>query len=87
MARRKWQQWLVGPRIVRPAHVVSFKGQFAVEPKLSAPELLSLVRDVSKCAGENEAAMCISAGVDVVAHAKPSKPALPLNRVKDFFRE
>ncbi|KAG0425510.1 hypothetical protein HPB47_027332 [Ixodes persulcatus] len=38
--------------------------KFAVEPKKSPPELLSLVREVSRRVPEEDAARCVSEGVD-----------------------
>ncbi|KAH9378479.1 hypothetical protein HPB48_005688 [Haemaphysalis longicornis] len=60
---------------------------FAVEPRLSPPELLSLVRQVAKHCPDTESERCVSAGVDVLRKAHPKASGLPLRRVEQFFKE
>ncbi|KAG0409714.1 hypothetical protein HPB47_013165 [Ixodes persulcatus] len=55
---------------------------FAVEPKKSPPELLSLVREVSRSVPEEDAARCVSEGVDVVRSCKPAATKEALSRGK-----
>ncbi|XP_077564343.1 uncharacterized protein LOC144179781 [Haemaphysalis longicornis] len=57
--------------------VLSLGPKFAVEPKRSAPELLSLVHHVSRQAPEEEQDRCISEGVDVLSRCKPAPSKLP----------
>ncbi|KAH9383889.1 hypothetical protein HPB48_025735 [Haemaphysalis longicornis] len=61
--------------------------KFAVEPRLSPPELLSLVRQVSKRAPDPQSDQCVSAGVDVLRKAQSRPSGLPLKRVERFFKE
>ncbi|KAH8026578.1 hypothetical protein HPB51_022039 [Rhipicephalus microplus] len=61
--------------------------KFAVEPRLSAPELLSLVRRISKCAPEGEANRCISEGVDVISRKNIGASRVPVSRVVSFLKQ
>ena len=55
--------------------VLSLGPKFAVEPRKSAPELLSLVRQVSQQASDTEIDRYISEGVDIISrHATQIRP-------------
>ncbi|KAH6922488.1 hypothetical protein HPB50_014973 [Hyalomma asiaticum] len=57
--------------------VLGLGPKFAVQPQMKKPELLSMVRQVSKRAPEHEATRIISEGVDALNHsAKLLKPAI-----------
>ncbi|KAG0443722.1 hypothetical protein HPB47_014598, partial [Ixodes persulcatus] len=57
--------------------VLSHGPKFAIEPRRSPPELLSLVRQVSGRAAESEADRCIADGVDVLLQCRPSGSRVP----------
>ncbi|KAG0416015.1 hypothetical protein HPB47_006830, partial [Ixodes persulcatus] len=61
--------------------------KFAVEPKMSAPELLGLVRRVSRHAPDGEVERCISEGVDVLTRNKPDSPGVPIRKAVSLLRE
>lgn len=68
------------------SQVLSLGPKFAVEPKPSAPQLLSMVRQVSQRATQLEHDRCIS-GVDVLHRSRPGCSKLPLKRVENFIKE
>ncbi|KAH7981930.1 hypothetical protein HPB52_001811 [Rhipicephalus sanguineus] len=51
--------------------VLELGPKFAVEPKKSAPELLEMVRQVSKRVPDAESERCVSEGVDVLTRSRP----------------
>lgn len=63
------------------ANVISLEPKFAVVPKKSAPELLSLFRNASRLVGEEGAENFCSDGVDVLVRCKPAGPKLPVKHV------
>ncbi|XP_077551733.1 uncharacterized protein LOC144165834 [Haemaphysalis longicornis] len=67
--------------------VLSLGPKFAVEPKLKAPELLSLGRQVSSRAPEAEAERCISEGVDVLMRTKSVVSRVPIRKVSAALRD
>lgn len=67
--------------------VLSLRLKFAVEPRMSAPELLGLVRAVSRCAPVDEVERCISEGVDVLPHNNQTLSHVPVKRVASILKE
>lgn len=67
--------------------VLSFGPKFAVEPRKSAPELLSLVRQVSQRASLTDVDRCISEGVDVLSHHKHPVRPLSIKKVEAYLKE
>lgn len=67
--------------------VLGFGPEFAVEPKLSPPELIGLVLTVSRLAPEGEVERCISEGVDVIARNKPVVSQSQVKKVVSFLKE
>ncbi|XP_077553291.1 uncharacterized protein LOC144168094 [Haemaphysalis longicornis] len=67
--------------------VLSLGPKFAVEPKMKAPELLSLVRQVSRYAPEAEVDRCISEGVDVLMRNSSVVSSVPIAKVAATLRE
>ncbi|KAH9365765.1 hypothetical protein HPB48_016849 [Haemaphysalis longicornis] len=61
--------------------VLQLGPKYAMEPKKSAAEQLGMVRDVSRLASEDEGDMCVSQGVDVLAHSECSKDSVSLGKV------
>ncbi|KAH7985282.1 hypothetical protein HPB52_024214 [Rhipicephalus sanguineus] len=61
--------------------------QFAVEPRLSAPERLSLVRQISGRAPDSEQGRCVSAGVDVLLRSTRHPSRLPLRKVEAYLKD
>ncbi|XP_075740700.1 uncharacterized protein LOC142786889 [Rhipicephalus microplus] len=59
--------------------------KFAVEQRKTPAELLSVVRQVSSLAPTNECDRCVSEGVDVLMHGKPTSHNLPLKKVSTFL--
>ncbi|KAG0417307.1 hypothetical protein HPB47_005707 [Ixodes persulcatus] len=60
--------------------------KFAVEPKKSPPELLSLVREVSRRVPEEDSARCVSEDVDVVRSCKPAATKHKVKRSEKWRR-
>ncbi|KAH9373623.1 hypothetical protein HPB48_014780 [Haemaphysalis longicornis] len=67
--------------------VLSLEPKFAVEPRRSAPELLSLVHHVSRHAADNERDRYISEGVDVLCRCRPASSKLPVKRAATFLKD
>ncbi|KAH7939767.1 hypothetical protein HPB52_017251 [Rhipicephalus sanguineus] len=66
---------------------LSLGPKFAVEPRLSAPERLSLVRQISGRAPDLEQGLCVSAGVDVLLRSTQHTSRLPLRKVEAYLKE
>ncbi|KAH7986365.1 hypothetical protein HPB51_026680 [Rhipicephalus microplus] len=54
--------------------------KYSVEPRLEAPTLLSLVRQLSGCAPDCEKDRCISEGVDVLEKFRPKPQVLLIKK-------
>lgn len=67
--------------------VLSLGPKFAVEPRMSAPELLGFVRAVSRCAPVDEVERCISEGIDVLPHNNQTLSRVPVKRVASILKE
>ncbi|KAL1468858.1 hypothetical protein MTO96_041213 [Rhipicephalus appendiculatus] len=78
------EQITVPPDILR---TLSLGPKFAVEPKTSAPELLAMVRQVSRHVPEQEQPHSISEGVDAVSRYRPAGSKVPVKRVQAFLKE
>lgn len=78
------EQFTVPPDILR---TLSLGPKFAVEPKTSPPELLAMVRQVSRHVPEQEQPHSISEGVDTVSRYRPAGSKIPLRRVEAFLKE
>ncbi|KAH7948478.1 hypothetical protein HPB52_022988 [Rhipicephalus sanguineus] len=61
-------------------HVLSQGLKFAVEPKISAPQLLAMVRKVADASQERDKDRCISEGVDILRRTKLPTSSLPIKR-------
>ncbi|KAH7982053.1 hypothetical protein HPB52_002776 [Rhipicephalus sanguineus] len=61
--------------------------KYAIEPRLTAPKLLSLVRKVAGLAPDSEKERCISEGVDVLHRFKPKRRQLPIRKVVTYLIE
>ncbi|KAH8009174.1 hypothetical protein HPB51_012672 [Rhipicephalus microplus] len=61
--------------------------KYAVEPRLEAPKLLSLVRQLSGCAPDCEKDRCISEGVDVLEKFRPKRQVFPIRKVVTYLKE
>ncbi|KAM7281543.1 hypothetical protein ISCGN_005959 [Ixodes scapularis] len=72
---------------VKVEGVLSQGPKFAVEPRKSPPELLTMVRQVSGRAPESEVDRCISEGVDVLSRCKPSGSKVPLKSTVAYLKE
>ncbi|KAH8019025.1 hypothetical protein HPB51_015651 [Rhipicephalus microplus] len=59
----------------------------AVEPRLEAPKLLFLVRQLSGCAPDCEKDRCIFEGVDVLEKFRPKRQVLPIRKVVTYLKE
>lgn len=70
---------------VRSTH--SLGPKCAVQPKASAPKLLSYVRQVSSLAPDNEKEKCVSEGVDVLLRCGAPKMELPVKRVATYLKD
>ncbi|KAH8029294.1 hypothetical protein HPB51_025012 [Rhipicephalus microplus] len=78
------EQITVPPDILR---TLSLGPKFAVEPKTSPPELLAMVRQVSRHVPEQEQPHSVSEGVDTVSRYRPAGSKIPLRRVEAFLKE
>lgn len=67
--------------------VLSHGPKFAVEPRKSPPELLSLVRQVSGRAAESESDRCIADGVDVLLQCRPSGSRVPVRSTVAYLKD
>ncbi|KAH8018463.1 hypothetical protein HPB51_007017 [Rhipicephalus microplus] len=78
------EQITVPPDILR---TLSLGPKFTVEPKTSPPELLAMVRQVSRHVPEQEQPHSISEGVDTVSRYRPAGSKIPLRRVEALLKE
>ncbi|KAH8026837.1 hypothetical protein HPB51_025577 [Rhipicephalus microplus] len=78
------EQITVPPDILR---TLSLGPKFAVKPKTSPPELLAMVRQVSRHVPEQEQPHSVSEGVDTVSRYRPAGSKIPLRRVEAFLKE
>ncbi|KAH6922258.1 hypothetical protein HPB50_011330 [Hyalomma asiaticum] len=69
------------------AETLSLGPKFAVEPRLSAPERLAMVRQISVRASDSEQNRCVSEGVDVLLRSKQSASRLPLRKIGAYLRD
>lgn len=65
--------------------MLSLGPKFAMEPKTTAPELLSFVRQVSRWAPEAEMARCTSEGVDLLYRHTPQRTMLPVKKIESYL--
>lgn len=68
-------------------HILSLGPKFAAEPKLSAPQQLSLVPLVSWHADSSEADGCISEGIDALNRSRITAPCIYLSRTASTLRK
>ncbi|KAH7968566.1 hypothetical protein HPB52_009681 [Rhipicephalus sanguineus] len=66
--------------------VLSLGPKFAVEPRKTAPELLSMARCIGRAAPDSESVRCVSECVDVLCRRKPGANQLPVRHVQQFLR-
>ncbi|KAH8023757.1 hypothetical protein HPB51_016652 [Rhipicephalus microplus] len=78
------EQITVPPDILR---TLSLGPKFAVEPKTSPPELLAIIRQVSRHVPEQVQPHSVSEGVDAVSRYRPAGSKIPLRRVEAFLKE
>lgn len=67
--------------------VLELRPKLAVEPRLSALELSSLVRRISRCALRGEANRCISEGADAISRRFSNVSRVPARRVASFLMQ
>ncbi|KAH7948462.1 hypothetical protein HPB52_022952 [Rhipicephalus sanguineus] len=67
--------------------VLSLGPKFAVEPRKTAPELLSMTRCIGKAAPETEDVRCVSECVVVLCRRKPGANQQPVRQVEQFSRD
>lgn len=61
--------------------------KYAVEPRKSRAELLSLVRGVARKVSETESVRCVSEGVDVLIRRSPGAAKVPVKQVVTFLKD
>ncbi|XP_049528721.1 LOW QUALITY PROTEIN: uncharacterized protein LOC125947615 [Dermacentor silvarum] len=66
--------------------LLSLGPKFAVEPRKTPHELLTLVRQISQRIPEGESNRCVSEGVDILLRRKPPCSALPTKHVASFLK-
>ncbi|KAG0414675.1 hypothetical protein HPB47_008167, partial [Ixodes persulcatus] len=62
-------------------HVLDRGPKYAVEPRKSRAELLSLIRGVARKVPETESERCVSEGVDVLIRRSPGAGKVPFKQV------
>ncbi|KAH7983905.1 hypothetical protein HPB52_015189 [Rhipicephalus sanguineus] len=76
------------PTVPREVHDVLARGpKCAFERNRSAPELLSLVRQVSRLVPKAEVERGASEGADVLSRHKPANMRLPLEKTVTFLKD
>ncbi|KAH7972155.1 hypothetical protein HPB52_007843 [Rhipicephalus sanguineus] len=67
--------------------VLSLGPKFAVEPRKTAPELLSMARCIGRAAPDSEGVRCVSECVDVLCRRKPVANQQPVQQAQQFLRD
>ncbi|KAH8009881.1 hypothetical protein HPB51_021679 [Rhipicephalus microplus] len=67
--------------------VLGLGPKFAVQPQKNKPELVSIVRQVSKRVPEDQATRIINEGVDALKLCRPPCRSLPLKRVETYLTQ